>query len=131
MSARNSDDGRVLELWRILNETKARVSALGLTKERFVSDESLQGRINVDAIFMCVFHVTEEAGNMSDETQRAYPDIPWRAIHGMRNIFAHDYGKLDRAVIWSAVTDDFPTLKSFCLKYAERRNIKLDGYKPE
>lgn len=44
----------------------------------------------------------------------------------MRNIFAHDYGKLDRAVIWSAVTDDFPVLKSFCLKYAERHGIELE-----
>lgn len=55
MSARNTDDGRVIELWHILIETEERVSALGLTKERFVSDDSLQGRMNVDAIFMCVF----------------------------------------------------------------------------
>lgn len=123
MSARNTDDGRVIELWHILIETEERVSALGLTKERFVSDDSLQGRMNVDAIFMCVFRAAEEAGNMSDETKQTYPHIPWRAIHGMRNIFAHDYGKLDRAAIWSTVVVDLPVLKSFCLDYAASHGI--------
>ena len=127
MSARNTDDGRVAELWRVLNETEERVAALKLTKERFVSDESLQGRINVDAIFMCVFRATEEAGNMSDETRREHPTIPWRAIHGRRNIFAHDYGKLDRAAIWNTVVADFPVLKSFCLDYAALHGIELSG----
>lgn len=75
---------------------------------------------------MHVFRAAEEAGNMFDEAKRTHPGIPWRAIRGMRNIFAHDYGKLDRAVFRSAAADDFPTHKSFCLDYSESHNIELD-----
>lgn len=125
MSARNSDDGRVKEMYRVMCETEYRIRELGLTKKAFLTDESAQGNMNVDGVFMCVFRVAEEAGNISQSVQDAYPDIPWRAIHGMRNIFAHDYGKLDRAIVWSAVSDDFPVLKTFCRRYAKDRSIDL------
>lgn len=81
--------------------------------------------MNADGIFMCVFRVAEEAGNMSERTKTAYPGIPWKAIRGMRNIFAHDYGKLDRAIVWSAVVDDFSVLKAFCVQYAKDRGFDL------
>lgn len=125
MSARNSDDARVIEMYRVIRETETRVRELALSKTAFVSDESAQGRMNADGIFMCVFRVAEEAGNMSERTKTAYPGIPWKAIHGMRNIFAHDYGKLDRAIVWSAVVDDFPVLKAFCVQYAKDRGFDL------
>ncbi|MDM8300976.1 HepT-like ribonuclease domain-containing protein [Collinsella tanakaei] len=125
MSARNSDDARVAEIYRVIRETNERVRELNLTKDVFVSDESAQGRMNADGIFMCVFRVAEEAGNMSSRAKEAYPDIPWKAIHGMRNIFAHDYGKLDRSIVWSAVSDDFPKLEAFCRRYAADHGLKL------
>ena len=125
MSARNSDDGRVREIYRVIAETNARLKDLHLDKNAFLTDDSAQGRMNADGIFMCVFRMAEEAGNISKEVQAVYPDIPWRAIYGMRNIFAHDYGKLDRAIIWSAITDDFPVLKAFCEQYAQDREIDL------
>lgn len=62
---------------------------------------------------------------MSQQTKDAYPQIPWRAIHGMRNIFAHDYGRLDRRLVWNAVVDDFPVLKSFCRAYAADHALDL------
>ncbi len=125
MSAKSTDDGRVAELYRVIGETCERIKVLGLTRDAFVADESVQGRINADAIFMCILRAAEEAGNMSDETKRAYPHIPWRAIHGMRNIFTHDYGKLDRSIVWSAVADDFPLLENFCREFAEDHGFAL------
>lgn len=126
MSARNSDDSRVLEMYRVMCETDERIASLGIEREAFLGDESPQGRMNADGIFMCVFRVTEEAGSMSQQTKDAYPQIPWRAIHGMRNIFAHDYGQLDRRLVWNAVVDDFPVLKSFCREYAADHALDLD-----
>lgn len=125
MSARNSDDGRIREMYRVMKETAKRIQDLGITQSSFCSDESVRGRMYADGIFMCVFRVSEEAGNMSEETRSSYPEVPWRAIRGMRNIFAHDYGKLDRALVWSAVADDFPKLLSFCEQYAADRGISL------
>lgn len=112
-------------MFRVMCETEERIAALGLGRSAFLADASPQGRMNADGLFMCVFRIAEEAGNMSRETKAAYPDIPWNAIHGMRNIFAHDYGRLDRRLVWNTITDDFPTLKAFCRAYAEDHSVEL------
>lgn len=125
MSAKRTDDGRVGEIYRVIKETEARIAGLGLTERLFLEDDSVQGRNAVDGIFMCVYRVTEEAGNISAETKAEYPEIPWRAVYGMRNIVAHDYGKLDRQVVWDAATADFAVLKRFCLSYAKDHGLEL------
>ena len=126
MSAKKSDDGRVAEMYRIILETETRISEMKISEASFLNDDSVKGRNAADGIFMCVFRVTEEAGNISDETKLEHPEIPWRSIYGMRNIFAHDYGKLDRRVIWTAVTEDFRSLKAFCLAYAVEHDLDLN-----
>lgn len=63
---------------------------------------------------MCALRVTEEAGKLSERSQRLHPEIEWRGIVGMRNYLAHDYGNVDRSVVWDAVTMEFPTLERAC-----------------
>lgn len=125
MSAKANDDRRVQELYSIIQETQARIDHFGLTKDSFLSDDSLTGRSYADILLMCVFRATEEAGRMSDEVRIAYPNISWRGILGMRNILAHDYGKVDRAIIWTSVVEEFPLLEAFCHSYADDHGISL------
>lgn len=125
MSAKKSDDGRVAEIYRVICETESRIKDLKISKDKFLNDDSVQGRNLVDGIFMCIYRVTEEAGQMSQETKEGHPEIPWRAIYGMRNIFAHDYGKVDRTIVWGALTTDLPCLKDFCKTYANEHGIEL------
>ena len=40
----------------------------------------------------------------------AFPDIPWRAIIGMRNHIAHGYFELDADLIFEAVKEEIPIL---------------------
>ena len=129
MSAKGNDDGRVAEIYRVILETECRISELGLDEKTFIQDETVQGRTIADGIFMCVYRVTEEAGNITPDTRAGHPEIPWRAVRGMRNIFAHDYGKLDRQVVWNAATKDFGILKQFCLAYAAEHGLTFDKEK--
>ncbi len=39
-----------------------------------------------------------------------YPQIPWRAVIGMRNHIAHGYFELDADIVYDAVKNDFPQL---------------------
>lgn len=39
-----------------------------------------------------------------------FPEIPWRAIVGMRNHIAHGYFELDADLIYEAVREDIPPL---------------------
>ena len=40
-----------------------------------------------------------------------FPDIPWRAIIGMRNHIAHGYFELDADLVLEAVKEEIPILK--------------------
>ena len=40
--------------------------------------------------------------------------MDWRAIKNMRNMFAHDYGSMDKDRIWQTATEDVPALKAYC-----------------
>lgn len=62
---------------------------------------------------------------MGDETRARHSDIPWRAISGMRNIFAHDYGRLDRDAVWTSIERDLPRLKVFCQAFAAEHGMEL------
>lgn len=37
-----------------------------------------------------------------------HPEIPWRAMKGMRNIVAHDYGGIDYEMLWNALAERVP-----------------------
>jgi uncharacterized protein with HEPN domain len=54
--------------------------------------------------------VGEAVSRLSEGFQGQHPDVPWRAIRGMRNLVAHDYGRIDHRVVWNTLTTDFPAL---------------------
>ena len=127
MSAKGADIKRVRELYAVIQETKERLAHLNLTKEDFLSDETVGGRLAADGLLMCVFRATEEAGAMSQETREAYPSIYWAGIKSMRNILAHDYGAADREAIWDSIECDFPELEEFCIAYCEDHGESVEG----
>ncbi len=47
-----------------------------------------------------VLRITEEVGSLSDEALAHY-DFERRAVKGVRNRFAHDYGDVDTDIVWS------------------------------
>ena len=45
-----------------------------------------------------------------------FPEIPWRAIIGMRNHIAHGYFELDADLIYEAIKEEIPLLKETVMK---------------
>ncbi len=54
--------------------------------------------------------VGQSAARVSEETQRAYPEIPWRDIAGLRDRLLHGYDTVDLDILWHIVHDDLPPL---------------------
>ena len=52
--------------------------------------------------------VGECARRISEGTRLAHPSIPWRVMVGMRNIIAHDYGRVNLDLIWRTAQRDMP-----------------------
>ena len=54
--------------------------------------------------------IGEAASRLTPETQARFPQIPFRAMRGMRNIIAHDYGEVDMDLVWTTVSGDLAAL---------------------
>ena len=60
---------------------------------------------------MCIIQIGELVAGLGEDFTRRYPDIPWRLIKGMRNIYAHDYDIVDNDMVWETITKEIPELK--------------------
>jgi len=75
-------------------------------KGRFLEDELVQ-----DAVLRN-FEVIGEAAKRLDEVYRAsHPEIPWRAIAGLRDVLIHQYEGVELERVWAIVEKDLPGLK--------------------
>ena len=54
---------------------------------------------------------------LSQEFKDEYTEIPWRAIRGMRNVVAHEYGTIDAETVWETAENGTQELKMFCLRF--------------
>jgi uncharacterized protein with HEPN domain len=48
--------------------------------------------------------IGEAASKLSATCRAAHPEIPWKAMVGMRNILVHAYGSVNLDVVWDTAT---------------------------
>lgn len=77
----------------------------GLSYEEFQRDAK-----TVSASAFVIGQIGEYAGRLSQDLLVAHPQIPWKAIRGMRNRIVHEYDYVDFLVIWQTLTVDFPVV---------------------
>ena len=67
-----------------------------------------------DSISMEIQQIGELTKDLSEEfISNTNSQIPWNQIKGMRNKFAHGYGKMDFEKIYNTAITDIPTLFEF------------------
>ena len=73
--------------------------------------------LHFNAAVMNIQQIGELAKRLSPEfVLRTQDEIPWSDIRGMRNIIAHDYGKLSENTVREIELRDIPKLAAFCEK---------------
>lgn len=77
------------------------------SREDFERDQLLQ-----DAVIRRLLVFGEAANHVSDELVADTPEIPWRAIVGMRNVLVHAYHQVDLDAVWLAATVEVPELRA-------------------
>lgn len=76
-----------------------------------------------NAVAMCVLQIGEQVKRLSEEFKiQTAEEIPWHQIQGLRNVVAHEYGKIDAESLWETITDDIPRLFEFCSKQIAQIN---------
>ena len=90
----------------ILDSAKAiRHYLAGVSREQFFANTEKQ-----DAVLRRFEVIGEAASRLAPETQKLFPELPFRAMRGMRNIIAHDYGDVDLDQVWKTATSDLDRL---------------------
>ncbi len=67
-----------------------------------------------DMLLLALTHLVEligeAASQISEETRKQYPEIPWPKIIGMRHRLIHEYDKVDRDILRDTIKHDLPLL---------------------
>ncbi len=81
----------------------------GLSKEEFLQDGKTR-----DAVCMNIIVIGENAAKLlekhRDELESEHPDIPWKAMRGMRHRMAHGYEETDFEMVWETLRTYIPEL---------------------
>ena len=91
--------------------------AIGKTIERYgKSFEIYAGDPDYQrSISFSILQIGELSGGLSIEfRQKTASRIQWGPMKAMRNLVAHNYGKMDQAIIWETAISDIPVLQQFC-----------------
>ena len=106
-----SDGGRQPREWLLYVEDMIRFGEKvlsyteGLDEKAFFSDD-----VRYDAVLRNLELIGEAATHVPVGVREAHPDVPWRAIVGIRNRLAHGYLGISDSVIWTTVQDAVPQL---------------------
>lgn len=86
------------------------ISRYGNSFEVYSSDADYQRSISFS-----ILQIGELSGGLSEEYRKKTADrVQWGPMKAMRNLVAHNYGKMDQSIIWETATVDIPALLRFC-----------------
>lgn len=109
----DSRDFSILKhMLRYCNEIENTINRFGNNIEMFKNDNDYK-----DSLSMKIFQIGELANHLTDEyLEETKNKMNWNAIRGMRNRFAHGYGKMDLTKIFYTGIEDIPVIKEFLEK---------------
>jgi uncharacterized protein with HEPN domain len=77
--------------------------------ETFVRDSSpsafLTDAKTSFAVRYALLSISEATRRLSSDLKARHPDIPWRGIADLGNVYRHEYHRVSDAVVWRTATD--------------------------
>lgn len=97
----------LVKIIKYCDDIAALLNQFDTSFERYQQEIAFQYACN-----MCIIQIGELVARLSDVFIRTHPDIPWRAIKGMRNLHAHDYDSVKLEIVWETLIHEIPDLRS-------------------
>ena len=88
----------------------------GYDEESFVADDK-----TVDAVVKRFEWVGECVKRLPVDVRTAYPHVPRREAAAFRDVLVHNYGRVDRRLLWKTIRRDLP-------EFAEQFRPMLEGW---
>jgi len=103
------------------------------TIQRFGEDYAVFVRDSVykNATALCVLQIGELTTHLTNDFKQTYTGIPWTQIKALRNVVAHNYGRIDEESLWETITGDIPKLKDYCVSIIQQFEILTQEITPE
>ena len=73
-------------------------------------EELYKNEVLLDSMLFRLIQISENAKKLSEKFKENIPQIPWKAVYGLRNRIVHDYGSVDLDIVFSTLTEDIPGL---------------------
>ncbi len=96
------DDATLLDILRAAAALEFRGR---LEKAAFLTDLKTQAAVLHEWLVL-----GEAAKRLSTAFREEHPDVPWKAIAGMRDRLLHGYDDVDLDLVWKTVDEDLPAL---------------------
>lgn len=69
--------------------------------------------------------ISELSLRLTDEFIKEHGYMPWKAIKGLRSIFAHQYGRIVINKMWETMSVHIPELKQLCVKIFSSDEVRF------
>ena len=83
--------------------------------ERFVTNVDFESfarnEEKATAVIKKIEMIGEAVKQIPEEVRSQYPEIPWKAIAGMRDLLVHVYWNTDLNLVWQVIQEDLPPLQ--------------------
>lgn len=100
------EDRDAAHLWDMLQAARDAAGIVsGATRESFLGD-----RVRMLALERCMELIGEAVRRVSDAFRKKHSQVPWKEMIGLRNILAHDYGRIDHDKLYATAVKDIPQL---------------------
>ncbi|MCD6514489.1 MAG: DUF86 domain-containing protein [Candidatus Odinarchaeota archaeon] len=80
----------------------------GMSYDEFTKDDK-----TIFAVIRSLEVIGEAVKNIPETIREKYPEIPWKAMAGMRDKLIHEYFGVDLKILWDTVKKRIPKIKPF------------------